>query len=173
MVPTPLAARHPHSARLLYTLLSLATKHVSRLFQPARDHVLAKRDSSFNPHQPKYIVFAVLIPVFVCLSGVFAGLTLGYMSLDETQLNVLSISGTPCVSFLPSLPSPTHPFLFLTYTSHPAPHTNPKSYLLYMYLLTPQCPQQPTTRICQQNQAHPQKWPPSPRHPPPCQHDRQ
>ncbi len=28
----------------------------------------------------------------------FAGLTLGYMSLDETQLNVLSISGTLYVS---------------------------------------------------------------------------
>ncbi|KAJ7157302.1 hypothetical protein C8R46DRAFT_909643, partial [Mycena filopes] len=37
----------------------------------------------------------VLIPILVLLSGLFAGLTLGYMSLDETQLNVLSISGTP------------------------------------------------------------------------------
>ncbi|OSX62805.1 hypothetical protein POSPLADRAFT_1180890 [Postia placenta MAD-698-R-SB12] len=41
------------------------------------------------------IAFGVLIPILVILSGVFAGLTLGYMSLDETQLNVLSISGTP------------------------------------------------------------------------------
>ncbi|KZT30314.1 DUF21-domain-containing protein [Neolentinus lepideus HHB14362 ss-1] len=41
------------------------------------------------------IAFAILIPVLVLLSGLFAGLTLGYMSLDETQLNVLSISGTP------------------------------------------------------------------------------
>ena len=40
-------------------------------------------------------IFGCLIPVLVILSGVFAGLTLGYMSLDETQLNVLSISGTP------------------------------------------------------------------------------
>jgi metal transporter CNNM len=31
------------------------------------------------------------------MSGIFAGLTLGYMSLDETQLNVLSVSGTPYV----------------------------------------------------------------------------
>ncbi|KAJ3725412.1 hypothetical protein C8R42DRAFT_718932 [Lentinula raphanica] len=28
-------------------------------------------------------------------SGLFAALTLGYMSLDQTQLNVLSLSGTP------------------------------------------------------------------------------
>ncbi|KAH9987909.1 hypothetical protein BJV74DRAFT_963704 [Russula compacta] len=35
------------------------------------------------------------MPILVVLSGIFAGLTLGYMSLDETQLHVLSISGTP------------------------------------------------------------------------------
>ncbi len=34
-------------------------------------------------------------PVLVVLSGLFAGLTLGYMSLDETQLQVLSLQGTP------------------------------------------------------------------------------
>ena len=45
--------------------------------------------------QTQRIIFGCLIPVLVILSGVFAGLTLGYMSLDETQLNVLSISGTP------------------------------------------------------------------------------
>lgn len=48
-------------------------------------------------HDAQFIAFAVLIPVLVIMSGVFAGLTLGYMSLDETQLNVLSISGTACV----------------------------------------------------------------------------
>lgn len=65
--------------------------------------------------KPKSIVFVVLIvryyhpppylalltpgkPVLVLLSGVFAGLTLGYMSLDQTQLNVLCLSGTPYVS---------------------------------------------------------------------------
>ncbi|EJU04262.1 DUF21-domain-containing protein [Dacryopinax primogenitus] len=36
-----------------------------------------------------------MIPVLVILSGIFAGLTLGYMSLDETQLHVLSVSGSP------------------------------------------------------------------------------
>ncbi|KAL1745106.1 hypothetical protein HDZ31DRAFT_82171 [Schizophyllum fasciatum] len=45
----------------------------------------------FDPHDPKKVVFVCLIPVLVLCSGVFAG----YMSLDETQLNVLSISGTP------------------------------------------------------------------------------
>ncbi|RXK36611.1 hypothetical protein M231_06152 [Tremella mesenterica] len=41
------------------------------------------------------IVEACMIPVLVALSGVFAGLTLGYFSVDPTQLQVLSISGTP------------------------------------------------------------------------------
>lgn len=55
-------------------------------------HTYAKRDELSETER---IVFGCLIPVLVILSGVFAGLTLGYMSLDETQLNVLSISGTP------------------------------------------------------------------------------
>ena len=55
-------------------------------------HTHAKREEL---SETKKIVFGCLIPVLVILSGVFAGLTLGYMSLDETQLNVLSISGTP------------------------------------------------------------------------------
>ena len=55
-------------------------------------HTYAKRDELSKTEK---IVFGCLIPVLVILSGVFAGLTLGYMSLDETQLNVLSISGTP------------------------------------------------------------------------------
>ncbi|PLW22406.1 hypothetical protein PCANC_25526 [Puccinia coronata f. sp. avenae] len=37
----------------------------------------------------------VLIPVLVLASGLFAGLTIGYMSLDSTQLAVLAKSGTP------------------------------------------------------------------------------
>ncbi|TFK51438.1 DUF21-domain-containing protein [Heliocybe sulcata] len=54
-------------------------------------HTFAKR----APSGPEKIVFPILIPILVLLSGLFAGLTLGYMSLDETQLNVLSLSGTP------------------------------------------------------------------------------
>ena len=58
-------------------------------------HTLARRDIHDPDHHPQFIIFSCLIPVLVLLSGLFAGLTLGYMSLDETQLNVLSVSGTP------------------------------------------------------------------------------
>lgn len=37
----------------------------------------------------------ILIPILVLASGLFAGLTIGYMSLDSTQLAVLAKSGTP------------------------------------------------------------------------------
>ncbi|KAJ6602172.1 hypothetical protein B0H10DRAFT_2081154 [Mycena sp. CBHHK59/15] len=90
----PVRSLGPHSSRLIYTLFTLANTKLN-LFSSPNHHVLAKRKSEFDPHQPKFIVFAVLIPVLVLLSGVFAGLTLGYMSLDETQLNVLCLSGTP------------------------------------------------------------------------------
>lgn len=40
------------------------------------------------------VAFSILIPVLVILSGIFAGLTLGYMSLDETQLQVLMAQGS-------------------------------------------------------------------------------
>ncbi|PWN26878.1 DUF21-domain-containing protein [Jaminaea rosea] len=38
--------------------------------------------------------YAIVVPILVILSGIFAGLTLGYMSLDETQLQVLASTGT-------------------------------------------------------------------------------
>ena len=41
-----------------------------------------------------FAVEAAMIPILVLLSGAFAGLTLGYMSLDATQLSVLTKSGT-------------------------------------------------------------------------------
>ena len=41
------------------------------------------------------VIYGILIPVLVILSGIFAGLTLGYMSLDETQLQVLTAQGSP------------------------------------------------------------------------------
>ena len=97
------------SPRLLLTVASVASQHVpnfsSRITNAALSvsGTLAKRDNSTDSgsnsdndkHDPAHIVFACLIPLLVMLSGVFAGLTLGYMSLDETQLNVLSVSGTP------------------------------------------------------------------------------
>ncbi|KAJ7594764.1 hypothetical protein C8J56DRAFT_855249 [Mycena floridula] len=57
-------------------------------------HRLVAREK-FDPNSTADIVFACLIPVLVLLSGLFAGLTLGYMSLDQTQLSVLALSGTP------------------------------------------------------------------------------
>ncbi|KAF7984597.1 hypothetical protein HWV62_12789, partial [Athelia sp. TMB] len=94
---------NPHSSRLLLLLYTLAKHYVVPLVSGAprgelalsmHGRALSKRAES-EPHNAKFIVFAILIPVLVLLSGVFAGLTLGYMSLDETQLNVLSMSGTP------------------------------------------------------------------------------
>ncbi|KAL1412592.1 hypothetical protein Q8F55_000339 [Vanrija albida] len=60
---------------------AVATRHTKR-----REHVEMNTE---------HIVEAVMIPVLVVLSGTFAGLTLGYFSVDPTQLQVLSISGTP------------------------------------------------------------------------------
>jgi|SRR5882762_1130232 metal transporter CNNM len=108
MVPTPIrltrsAAAVPHAAssRLIVLLYSLASRYVSTYLDrpvhttdPHLNAGLVKR-SKIEKHDTKFIVFACLIPMLVLLSGIFAGLTLGYMSLDETQLNVLSISGTP------------------------------------------------------------------------------
>lgn len=56
-------------------------------------HTFAKRAAEQN--RTEVIVFSCLIPILVVFSGIFSGLTLGYMSLDETQLNVLSVSGSP------------------------------------------------------------------------------
>ncbi|KAL0956171.1 hypothetical protein HGRIS_002331 [Hohenbuehelia grisea] len=105
MAPRPFgtagAVRLPssaHSSRLVYGIFTIV-RQIPRLFHiDNQNHggtYLAKRASEFDPHKPESIAFAVLIPILVLLSGVFAGLTLGYMSLDETQLSVLSISGTP------------------------------------------------------------------------------
>lgn len=54
-------------------------------------HYLVRRT---DRHSTFFVVAACLIPILVILSGIFAGLTLGYMSLDETQLTVLASSGT-------------------------------------------------------------------------------
>ena len=77
-------------------LVSLAPGVLSELFRSSisSSNAVIKRAKD-EPHDGKFIAFAILIPVLVILSGIFAGLTLGYMSLDETQLNVLSVSGTP------------------------------------------------------------------------------
>ena len=99
MVPTPLNLRS-RTPGLAYTVASLVVHNVPKLFSRGQaDNPAAVNVHSFTKreekHDAKFIVFACLIPILVLLSGLFAGLTLGYMSLDETQLHVLSISGTP------------------------------------------------------------------------------
>ena len=93
--------------RLLLSLASAASHHVPFLRIPGPQssepstlggsgvHALARRDIHDADHRAEFIIYSCLIPILVLLSGLFAGLTLGYMSLDETQLNVLSVSGTP------------------------------------------------------------------------------
>lgn len=113
MVPTFSGYASSHTPRLLLTLASVASHHVPNLgpflsnFSPASNglghaanldsfdlHTFARRDSDSSSKVVR-VVLGCLIPILVLASGLFAGLTLGYMSLDETQLNVLSISGTP------------------------------------------------------------------------------
>ncbi|KIK68906.1 hypothetical protein GYMLUDRAFT_34910 [Collybiopsis luxurians FD-317 M1] len=92
MAPTPRLAA-PNSSRLVYTLFSLVSAGISHLRGDQNQnglHHLARRTSTAEK-----VVFPILIPILVLLSGLFAGLTLGYMSLDQTQLKVLSMSGTP------------------------------------------------------------------------------
>ncbi|KAK7467311.1 hypothetical protein VKT23_004368 [Stygiomarasmius scandens] len=98
MVPIPSSKRNSTS-RVLYILLSVATQYVPNFLRACG--LLAVHDDDGSTHhfakrelpQNERIVFGLLVPILVLLSGLFAGLTLGYMSLDETQLNVLSISG--------------------------------------------------------------------------------
>lgn len=78
------------SSRFVCVLYSFVVHHLPRLLATSSNNALVKRDSDHPP-----VGFIILIPVLVLLSGLFAGLTLGYMSLDQTQLDVLSVSGTP------------------------------------------------------------------------------
>ncbi|KAJ3787309.1 DUF21-domain-containing protein [Lentinula aff. detonsa] len=98
MAPTPNFGRNigPQHSRIVYTIFTLVSSGLSH-FRGTNDdqngqngvHRLARRSSTED------VVFPILIPILVLLSGLFAGLTLGYMSLDQTQLNVLSVSGSP------------------------------------------------------------------------------
>jgi metal transporter CNNM len=94
MVPTPLSPTIS-SPSFFLSLAATLSQHVPNL--PDLSHQPAKRDGP--KHDGAFVACAILMPVLVILSGIFAGLTLGYMSLDETQLHVLSISGTPCVVY--------------------------------------------------------------------------
>ncbi|KAE9405402.1 DUF21-domain-containing protein [Gymnopus androsaceus JB14] len=87
-----------HRSRLLYGfffILSACFSRLRNLNESQGSHSnFSKRDDSDLPGYER-ILYPILIVVLVLLSGLFAGLTLGYMSLDQTQLNVLSVSGTP------------------------------------------------------------------------------
>ncbi|KAI9510981.1 hypothetical protein F5148DRAFT_1281343 [Russula earlei] len=89
MVHPPLTS----SVAFLSLLATSLLQHVPSLLHLSNPPQFAKRTST--KHDSGFIVGLVLMPILVILSGIFAGLTLGYMSLDETQLHVLSISGTP------------------------------------------------------------------------------
>lgn len=54
-------------------------------------HQMSKREPLSQGQKAGY---GILVPILVILSGIFAGLTLGYFSLDETQLQVLSSTGS-------------------------------------------------------------------------------
>jgi len=126
---------------LLTSLLSQYVPSVIRISDASSNstfHSYAKRALPTD-----HIIFACLIPVLVLLSGIFAGLTLGYMSLDETQLNVLSTSGTPFVT----------------------------SYL-FISLVIPHRPQS-TETLCREDQAHQEKRPFTLGHLTSREHDRQ
>lgn len=75
--------------------------HYSSPAQPRSSFsLLGKRDSILRKREVQHrsegvtIGYAFIIIILVLLSGVFAGLTLGYMSLDETQLQVLMTTGS-------------------------------------------------------------------------------
>jgi metal transporter CNNM len=91
MVGPPLIVSRPFFLSLVATI----SQHVPNLPDLSNTGQLAKRSHEHEKHGSAFITGIVLMPILVILSGIFAGLTLGYMSLDETQLHVLSISGTP------------------------------------------------------------------------------
>ena len=105
MVPPVLPVPSIPSSGLLLALASAALHHVPPLRNPLPDdrlgpgegaaHAFVRRDIHDPDQRAVFVIYSCLIPILVLLSGLFAGLTLGYMSLDETQLNVLSVSGTP------------------------------------------------------------------------------
>ncbi|KIK57000.1 hypothetical protein GYMLUDRAFT_247274 [Collybiopsis luxurians FD-317 M1] len=76
------------------TCFSLVLPSCHQLTPESHSNLGKRAEESELPRYQK-IIFPILIVALVLLSGLFAGLTLGYMSLDQTQLNVLSVSGTP------------------------------------------------------------------------------
>jgi metal transporter CNNM len=94
MVPSPWSSS---ISPFFLSLAATISQHVPNRPVLPGAYQLSKREHS--KHDTTFIVGAILMPILVIFSGIFAGLTLGYMSLDETQLHVLSISGTPYVVY--------------------------------------------------------------------------
>jgi metal transporter CNNM len=99
MVSPPLISSISISSPSFFlSLAATISQHVPNLPDVSDTRQLAKRSGHIK-HDAGFIAGVILMPILVILSGIFAGLTLGYMSLDETQLHVLSISGTPFVAY--------------------------------------------------------------------------
>ncbi|ODQ50589.1 DUF21-domain-containing protein, partial [Saitoella complicata NRRL Y-17804] len=79
--PLPIPTTHDNGGAASYTD-----------YDHGQAHVLAKRETAKGAMLGVYII---VIAVLVIFSGIIAGLTLGLMTLDETQLQVLARSGNP------------------------------------------------------------------------------
>jgi metal transporter CNNM len=86
MPPTVHISTTRHTSHLAVTLLGVLSNHVPTLLdslgfhrraEGSSLHRLAKRAE--EAHGKEKIIYAILIPVLVLLSGLFAGLTLGYV----------------------------------------------------------------------------------------------
>ncbi|GAA6022866.1 hypothetical protein JCM11491_007023 [Sporobolomyces phaffii] len=91
----PIASATP-TATVASTLDQGWTSLVKRaIAESASAATCACTASEGNKHDAAFIVKACLIPLLVILSGSAAGLTIGFMTLDTTQLQVLIKSGSP------------------------------------------------------------------------------
>ncbi|MBW0539741.1 hypothetical protein O181_079456 [Austropuccinia psidii MF-1] len=75
-------------------ILNSINSNSSALNQSNQDLLLQLNQITNQNHHHLNLTI-ILIPLLVLFSGLCAGLTIGYMSLDSTQLIVLSKSGTP------------------------------------------------------------------------------
>ncbi|GAA5984132.1 hypothetical protein JCM10908_006062 [Rhodotorula pacifica] len=69
------------------------TPWIASLTKRQAANTCACKSEGGTKHDAAFIVKACFIPILVVFSGISAGLTLGYMSLDTTQLQVLSKTG--------------------------------------------------------------------------------
>ena len=84
-----------HDAFLKSTASSTVEGQLTRVFSRAEPAASTCRCGEAPLSSGQKAAYGILVPILILLSGLFAGLTLGYMSLDETQLQVLAAQGTP------------------------------------------------------------------------------